>query len=121
MKMVHSKWQRDKVIEMYQNNPFTEFTLENLRPIRTATGLGYSEIKYIILEYNTNTSAGYPKPIEINTKEFSTLEELNSLISKVSAQAFKDYLIYGKCILHVLDNDIVRHSSEKKRIKDKEP
>lgn len=48
---------------MYQNNPFTEFTLENLRPIRTATGLGYSDIKHIILEYNTNTSAGHPKKI----------------------------------------------------------
>lgn len=43
---------------MYQSNPFTEFTLENLHPIRTATGLGYSDIKHIILEYNTNTSAG---------------------------------------------------------------
>lgn len=121
MKITHSKWQIDKVIEMYQNNPFTEFTLENLHPIRVATGLGYSDIKHIILEYNTNTSVGYPKPIEINTKDFSTLEELSSLLSKVSAQAFDDYLIYGKCILHVLDNDIVRYSSEKKRVKDKEP
>ena len=81
MKIVHLKWQIDKVIEMYQNNPFTEFTLENLRPIRTATGLGYSDIKHIILEYNTNTSAGHP----------------------------------------VKDGDIVRYSSEKKRVKDKEP
>ena len=57
MKITHSKWKIDKVIEMYQNNPFTEFTLENLRPIRVATGLGYSDIKHIILEYNTDTSA----------------------------------------------------------------
>ena len=99
MKIIHSKWQIDKVIKMYQNNPFTEFTLENLRPIRTITGLGYSDIKHIILEYNTNTSAGYPKPIEINTKEFANTKEFT--------QAFNDYLIYGKCILHVLDNDIV--------------
>lgn len=106
---------------MYQNNPFTEFTLENLRPIRIATGLGYSDIKHIILEYNTNTSAGHPKPIEINIKEFATLEELSSFLSKVSVQAFNDYLIHGKCIFHVLDDDIVRHSSEKERIKDKEP
>ena len=35
MKIIHSKWQIDKVIKMYQNNPFNEFTLENLRPIRT--------------------------------------------------------------------------------------
>lgn len=81
MKITHSKWQIDEVIEMYQNNPFTEFTLENLRPIRTATGLGYGDIKHIILEYNTNTSAGHP----------------------------------------VKDDDIVRYSSEKKRVKDKEP
>lgn len=60
MKITHSKRQINKVIEMYQNNPFTEFTLENLRPIRTATGLGYSDIKHIILEYNTNTSTGHP-------------------------------------------------------------
>lgn len=57
MIITHSKWQIDKVIEMYKNNPFTKFTLENLHPIRIATGLGYSDIKHIILEYNTDTSA----------------------------------------------------------------
>lgn len=81
MKISHSKWKIDKVIEIYQNNPFTEFTLENLHPIRFATGLGYSDIKNIILEYNTNTSAERPE----------------------------------------MDDDIVRYSSEKKRVKDKEP
>lgn len=57
MKIEHSKWQIDKVIEMYKNNPFTDFTLENLKPIRKATWLGYLDIKKIILEYNTDTSA----------------------------------------------------------------
>ena len=55
MKIIHSKWRIDKVIEMYQNNPFIDFTVENLRPIRNTTGLGYSDIKHIILEYKTNT------------------------------------------------------------------
>lgn len=45
MKIEHSKWQIDKVIEMYKNNPFTDFTLENLKPIRKATWLGYLDIK----------------------------------------------------------------------------
>lgn len=61
MKIEHSKWQIDKVMELYKNFPFTEFTLENLKPIRKATGLGYSDIKKIILEYNTDTSALLPK------------------------------------------------------------
>lgn len=56
MKIIHSKWRIDKVIEMYQNNPFIGFTIENLLPIRKATGLGYSDIKHIILEYKTNTA-----------------------------------------------------------------
>lgn len=81
MKIEHSKWQVDKVIEMYKNNPFTEFTLENLKPIRKVTWLGYLDIKKIILEYNNNTSAGHP----------------------------------------IEDDDIVRYSFEKGRVKDKEP
>lgn len=60
MKTNIHKWQRDKVIEMYISNPFTEFTLSNLKPIRTMSGLGFLDIKKIILEYNTDTSAGHP-------------------------------------------------------------
>lgn len=60
MKIEYSKWQVDKVIEIYKNNPFTEFTLENLKSIRKATGLGYLDIKNIILEYNIDTSAQLP-------------------------------------------------------------
>lgn len=37
MKLQHAKWQIDKVIEMYKENPFTKFTLENLKPIRQAS------------------------------------------------------------------------------------
>ena len=41
----------NKVIEMYLNNPFTEFTVENLKPIREQTALGYTDIKSIILKH----------------------------------------------------------------------
>lgn len=57
MKLQHAKWQIDKVIEMYKENPFTKFTLENLKPIRQASWLGFNDIKKIIVEYNTDTSA----------------------------------------------------------------
>ena len=60
MKIEHLKWQIDKVMGLYKNHPFTEFTLENLKPIRKDTGLGYYDIKQIILEYNTDTSTGHP-------------------------------------------------------------
>lgn len=76
MKIIYSKQQLDKVIRMYLDNPFTKFNLENLRSIRATTGLGYSDIKHIILEYNTNTSAEHPE----------------------------------------MDDDIVRYSSEKRRV-----
>lgn len=46
----------DKVIEVYEKDPFTKFTLENMRPLRQITGLGYLNIKKIILEYNTSKS-----------------------------------------------------------------
>lgn len=57
MKIDIPKWMIDKVIELYNNNPFTEFTLENLKSIRKVVPLGYLDIKHIILEYNTDTSA----------------------------------------------------------------
>lgn len=57
MKIEISKWQIDKVIEMYKSNPFTNFTIENLKPIRQECWLGYNDIIRIILEYNTDTSA----------------------------------------------------------------
>lgn len=40
----------NKVVEMYLNNPFQEFNLENLKPIRQITYLGYNDIKNIIKE-----------------------------------------------------------------------
>lgn len=60
MKILTPKWMKDKVIELFKENPFTEFTLENLRSIRKEVPLGYSDIKHIILEYNTDTSAEHP-------------------------------------------------------------
>lgn len=56
MKIETPKYVIDKVIEVYEENPFTEFTLENMRPLRQSTGLGYATIKKIILEYNTSKS-----------------------------------------------------------------
>lgn len=56
MKIELSKHIIDKVIEVYGKNPFTEFTLENMKPLRQITGLGYYIIKKIILEYNTSKS-----------------------------------------------------------------
>lgn len=53
MKIEHSKYTIDKVIEMYNDKPFTEFNLENLNPIRAATGLGYFDIKNIILKQDS--------------------------------------------------------------------
>lgn len=46
----------NKVIEMYLDNPFTEFTIENLKPIRVQTALGYMDIKGIILNYIKTTN-----------------------------------------------------------------
>lgn len=60
MKIEISKNKISKVIELYLNNPFKDFTLENLRPIRQQTYLGYGDIKKIIIEYNTDTSAEHP-------------------------------------------------------------
>ena len=59
MKIERSQWQVNKVIELYKSRPFTEFTLENLKPIRQASYLGYNDIKHIILEYNRSKSVRY--------------------------------------------------------------
>lgn len=48
MKIEISQNRINKVIEMYLNNPFQEFNLENLKPIRQVTHLGYNDIKNII-------------------------------------------------------------------------
>ena len=60
MKIETPKYVIDKVIEVYEENPFTEFTLENMRPLRQTTCLGYDTIKKIILEYNTSNSVQHP-------------------------------------------------------------
>ena len=60
MKIENSQWQVNKVIELYKSRPFTEFTLENLKPIRQASYLGYNDIKHIILEYNRSKSVRHP-------------------------------------------------------------
>lgn len=67
---------KKKAIELYKENPFTEFTIENMKRIRSITGLGFMDIKRIILEYNLDTSAEHPE----------------------------------------MDDDIVRYSSEKRRV-----
>ena len=60
MKIERLQWQVNKVIELYKSRPFTEFTLENLKPIRQASYLGYNDIKHIILEYNRSKSVRHP-------------------------------------------------------------
>lgn len=56
MKIERSQWQVNKVIELYKSRPFTDFTLDNLKPLRQASCLGYNDIKHIILEYNRSKS-----------------------------------------------------------------
>lgn len=60
MKIETPQYIIDKVIEVYEKYPFTEFTLENMRPLRQTTCLGYDTIKKIILEYNTSKSVQHP-------------------------------------------------------------
>lgn len=60
MKIEYPQWQVDKVIELYNSKPFTEFTLENLKPIRQTSWIGYNDIKHIILEYNRSKSVRHP-------------------------------------------------------------
>ena len=60
MKIETPQYIIDKVIEVYKKYPFTKFTLENMRPLRQTTCLGYDTIKKIILEYNTSKSVQHP-------------------------------------------------------------
>ena len=61
MKHVINQFTIDKVISLFNDNPFEDFTIEHLRPIRQITGLGYSDIKKIILEYNMSKSVRHPE------------------------------------------------------------
>ena len=60
MKYIINQFTIDKVISLFNNNPFEDFTIEHLKPIRQITGLGYYDIKKIILEYNMSKSAQHP-------------------------------------------------------------
>lgn len=71
-------------------------------------------------EYNLDTSAGHPKPIEIDLSKCSTLPEFNELFKRVNLQTLYNFLVYGEVIYHILDDDIVRYSSETRRVNDKE-
>lgn len=56
MKYIINQFTIDKVISLFNDNPFEDFTIENLKPIRQIVGLGYGDIKKIILEYNMSKS-----------------------------------------------------------------
>jgi hypothetical protein len=60
MKHVINQFIINKVISLFNDNPFKDFTIEHLKPIRQITGLGYGDIKRIILEYNMSKSAQHP-------------------------------------------------------------
>lgn len=60
MKHIINQFTIDKVISIFNDNPFEDFTIERLKSIRQATGLGYGDIKKIILEYNMSKSAQHP-------------------------------------------------------------
>ena len=60
MKYIINQFTIDKVISLFNDNPFEDFTIEHLKPIRQIVGLGYSDIKKIILEYNMSKSAQHP-------------------------------------------------------------
>lgn len=75
MKIDTPKWMVDKVIELYNKNPFTEFTLENLKSIRKKVPLGYLDIKHIILEYNTDTRTHPLSHSDMGMIQSDTLEK----------------------------------------------
>lgn len=60
MKHVIDQFTINKVISLFNENPFEDFTIEHLKPIRQIVGLGYGDIKKIILEYNMSKSAQHP-------------------------------------------------------------
>ena len=60
MKHVINQFIINKVISLFNDNPFEDFTIEHLKPIRQIVGLGYGDIKKIILEYNMSKSAQHP-------------------------------------------------------------
>ena len=60
MKYIINQFMIDKVISLFNDNPFEDFTIEHLKPIRQIVGLGYGDIKKIILEYNMSKSAQHP-------------------------------------------------------------
>lgn len=60
MKYVINQFMINKVISLFNDNPFEDFTIEHLKPIRQIVGLGYGDIKKIILEYNMSKSAQHP-------------------------------------------------------------
>ena len=60
MKYIIIHFTIDKVKSLFNDNPFEDFTIEHLKPIRQIVGLGYSDIKKIILEYNMSKSAQHP-------------------------------------------------------------
>lgn len=60
MKHVINQFTINKVISLFNDNPFEDFTIEHLKPIRQIVGLGYGDIKKIILEYNMSKSAQHP-------------------------------------------------------------
>lgn len=60
MKHIINQFTINKVISLFNDNPFENFTIEHLKPIRQITGLGYGDIKRIILEYNMSKSGLHP-------------------------------------------------------------
>ena len=65
MKYFISKYTIDKVITLFNDNPFTEFIIDNLNTIRRITGLGFADIKNIILEYNMSKSVRHPERMKM--------------------------------------------------------
>ena len=54
MKHVINQFTINKVISLFKENPCEDFTIEHLKPIRQIVGLGYGDIKKIILNSITH-------------------------------------------------------------------